>query len=155
MDKPILVKDVMVTKFKTISQEATIREASKILHRGGFSGAPVVNKKGAFVGIISEKDLFKALYPSYSEYYEEEIIPSLGPEEMEKWLAESSNKQIKNLVKEPITTTPETPLVKIGALMLAKNIHRLPVLKNGKLVGVISRRLIYRSIFNHLFGFGK
>lgn len=154
MPKILLVKDIMATKFVTIPARATVREAAEILHRGGFSGAPVVDEQGELVGVISEKDLFRALYPSYKEFYEQEsLIPKVDPDGMEEWLKEAGSKSIQEVIKKPITTTPDSPLVQIGALMLARSIHRLPVVDNGKLVGVISRRRLYRAIFNHLFGF--
>lgn len=151
----LLVKDIMLTKFITLPLSASLREAAEILHRGGFSGAPVADEQGKLVGVISEKDIFRALYPTYGEFYEqEEAVPTMGPENLEAWLKDAGSKKIKDiLIAEPITTTPDTPLVKIGAIMLARGIHRLPVLQNGKLVGMISRRRLYRAIFNHLFGF--
>lgn len=146
----------MIKKFTTIPFDATIKEAAEILHIGGFSGAPVVDEKGNLRGVISEKDLFRALYPSYGEFYEqEEMIPTMGPEEMQNWLIDAGDKKINDIVKDPITTSPDTPLVQVGALMLAQGIHRLPVLKNEKLIGIITRRDIYSAIFNYLFGFKK
>ena len=79
----------------------------------------------------------------------------MGPDEMQNWLLNASDKKIKNILKEPITTTPETPLVQVGALMLARGVHRLPVMENDKIVGIITRRGIYRAIFNYLFDFKK
>ncbi len=113
----------------------------------------MVNKAGDLVGVVSEKDIFRALYPTYGEFYAFEEIPAKSPDQMQEWLKEQGDKLIKDFMKEPITTTPETPLVKIAAIMMARNIHRLPVVENGKLLGMISRRVIYRAIFNTVFGF--
>ncbi|MDD5110468.1 MAG: CBS domain-containing protein [Patescibacteria group bacterium] len=154
--KILLVKDIMVKGLKTIPADATVREAAEILHRGEFSGAPVVDAKGNLVGVVSEKDLFGTLFPTYQEFYAQEaILPCCEPEGMETWLRESGNKKISEVVKKPITTTPDAPLVQIGATMMARGIHRLPVVQKGKLVGMISRRRLYRAIFKHLFGFKK
>ncbi len=153
MPKLLLVQDAMVKNLVTVPDSATVRQTAEIMHQGRFSGLPVVNEAGALVGVISEKDIFRALYPSYGEFYALEEIPAKSPEQMQDWLKEQGDKLIKDFMKEPITTTPETPLVKIGAVMMARNIHRLPVVDNGKLVGMISRRVIYRAIFNTVFGF--
>ena len=150
----ILVKDIMEKSVVTVSENKTIKEVAEILHKGGFSGCPVVNEQLRVIGVISEKDIFRSLYPSYDDYYRDVSIPTMGPSEMEAWLRESGSKKIKEILSgPPITTTPNTPLVKVGAIMLARNIHRLPVVDNDKLVGIITRRQLYRSLFNHLFKF--
>ncbi|TSC76246.1 MAG: putative signal-transduction protein containing cAMP-binding and CBS domain [Parcubacteria group bacterium Gr01-1014_31] len=154
MHRVLTVRDVMITKFTAIPRDATIRQAAELMHRGGFSGAPVVDSHGKLTGVISEKDLFRALYPTYGEFYAQEaLIPKMDPGGMEEWLRDEGAKPIAEFVKPAITTTPETPLVQIGAIMLARNIHRLPVLEDGRLVGMVSRRRLYQAIFNHLFGF--
>jgi CBS domain-containing protein len=156
MHKILKVKDIMRKKFTSIPYESSLKEAAQILHDGGFSGAPVTDKDGNLKGVISEKDLFRALYPSYGQFYEqEEMIPTMGADEMQNWLLDASDKKIKDIIKDPITTVPETPLVQVGALMLARGIHRLPVMENDKMVGIITRRDIYRAIFNFLFDFKK
>lgn len=155
-NKILLVKDIMVKNLTTIPEDATIRQAAEILHRGEFSGAPVVDAKGNLVGVISEKDLFASLYPTYQEFYAQEaVLPCCNPEGMEEWLRDAGNKKIFEIIKKPITTTPDAPLVQVGATMMARGIHRLPVVRKEKLVGMISRRSLYRAIFNHLFGFKK
>lgn len=154
MKNILLVKDIMATELVSIPYDATIKEAAEILHKGRFSGGPVIDKAGNLVGVISEKDLFRALYPTYREIYQEEDLSILlDPQNLEDWLKDAGGKKIKDILQKPITTTPQTPLVKAAAVMLARGIHRLPVLDNGKLVGIISRRSIYRRIFNHIFGF--
>lgn len=156
MHKLLKVKDIMVKKFISIPYESSLKEAAQILHEGGFAGAPVVDEGGNLKGVISEKDLFRALYPSYGEFYEQvEMIPTMDSDEMQNWLISASDKKIKDIIKEPITTTAETPLVQVGALMLAQGIHRLPVMDGGKMVGIITRRDIYSAIFNYLFEFEK
>jgi len=157
MLKVLLVKDYMEKKVVKIPLEATIFETMNILHEGGFSGAPVVDKKGKLVGVISEKDLFAALYPSYQEFYESgSLVPTLSPAELEAWLKSSGRKKIETLITgDPITTAPDEPLVKVGAVMIARNIHRLPVLKKGKLVGIITRHILYKTVFEYLFKLNK
>lgn len=156
MPTALLVRDVMSTKLATIPQSVTIREAAEMLHRGNFSGAPVVSPQGQLVGVISEKDLFSAMFPTYGQFYlQEELIPKMDAGGMEAWLRDAGAKPIAGLIKPPITTTPETPLVQVGAIMIARGIHRLPVVDGGKLVGIISRRELYRALFDHLFGFDR
>ncbi|MEK7077096.1 MAG: CBS domain-containing protein, partial [Patescibacteria group bacterium] len=59
------VKDVMGKDVVTVSPETTYEEAARLLDGHKISGLPVVDKGGNLVGMLSEKDLFKALYPKY------------------------------------------------------------------------------------------
>lgn len=152
----LLVRDIMVTRLTVIPESATIREAAAILHRGRFSGAPVVKADGSLVGVLSEKDLFRAMFPTYGQFYlQEELIPKMDAAGMEEWLRDAGGKPIRELLKPPITTTPDAPLVQVGAIMIARGIHRLPVVEEGRLVGLISRRELYRALFERLFGFTR
>lgn len=155
MNKVLLVKDIMIKKVITVKADATIQETAEILAKDGFSGAPVVNEYNELVGVISEKDLFKALYPSYKEFYLEDSLALLAdPDKMQELIQDKGAVKIKEIIEDkPITVTPETPLVRAGAIMLAKHVHRLPVIEKEKLVGLISRRDLYRTIFKELFKF--
>lgn len=140
------VSQVMSKKPITIIEDATLVEAAKVLIKKKISGAPVIDKRKKLVGVISEKDLFKALYPSYQDYYDD---PSawLDPEEMEKKAQEAANKKIKELMtKKIISVTSDTPVMRVGAIMLARGIQRVLVVDGGELRGLVSRRDIYQKV---------
>ncbi len=153
--KILKVRDVMSKKVATLTTDMTVKEAALVLVKNKMSGAPVLNKNKKLVGMVSEKDLFKALYPTYKELYIEESLQTLAdPEKMQDMIKSKGSKPVTTaLCKKLITTTPETPLVKIGAIMLSQSIHRLPVMsKAGNFLGIISREDLYRTIFKQFFG---
>lgn len=141
----------MKTNIITISRNATYEEAARILYNNKISGAPVVDENGEIVGLISEKDLFRVLYPLYKSFYENpEIYTDF--EERESKAQEIKDRSIENfMLKEVITVGPETPILRAGALMLARGISRLPVVENDRLIGIISRRDIYSAILKQNF----
>lgn len=155
MGKVLLVKDIMIKNVLTVSVESTVKEVSEFFCQHGFSGAPVVDQNNSLVGIISEKDLYVALYPGVEEVYQDDGFAFFSdPTAMEDRLKESSGKKIKEIMSKKIfTTTLEEPVVFIGAKMMAKGIHRLPVVEKNKLVGIISRRDVYQAIFKNIFNF--
>ena len=147
------VKEIMKKEVITVGPETKLVEAIKVMFKSRVSGLPIVNVRGMLVGILSEKDAFRSLHPSYKEYYE-------NPEsftDFEKMEREAI-KRIKHLKvkqamsREMITASLGTPILKVGALMLAKGIHRVPVIgKDRKLLGIVTRRDIYRGIFRKTF----
>jgi len=147
------VKNVVSKNVLCVNPETTYEESAKLMYENNFSGLPVIDNKGNLVGIISEKDLFRAMYPNYEDFIAnpEEYF---NHEEQEKRILEIKNNPIKMYMsKKVISISPETSLMAAGGIMLAHHIHRLPVLENEKLVGIVSREDIYKAILKHYLGF--
>jgi CBS domain-containing protein len=141
------VKNVMTRKVIMIKKGMTYEEVVKVFLKKKISGAPVVDEAGKLIGLVSEKDLFRVLYPFYKSFYE---CPELycDFEERENKIEEIKDHLVESfMTKEVMTVTPETPIMSTGALMLARGIHRLPVMENDEIVGLVSREDIYRRIF--------
>jgi CBS domain-containing protein len=155
MGKVLTVRDIMIKDVLTISTELTVKEVIEFFYQHGFSGAPVVDQAGNLVAVISEKDLYAALYPKAEEAYQDDgLVYFSDPEAMEDRLKDSGDKKIKEIIgKKVMTTTPDEPAIFVGAKMIAERINRLPVMENDKIVGIISRRDVYQAIFKHLFNF--
>jgi CBS domain-containing protein len=118
--KDIMNKIVTAAKKKTIGRDLAIKLLS-----GMYSGLPVIDDNGKVIGIVSEFDLLKALRDG-------------------KALEEVKAEDIMS--KNPICVSENTPIEEIIDLMVKNNIIRVPVVRNGTLVGVISRCDILSSI---------
>lgn len=141
------VKNVMTKKVITVKKGMTYQTVVKILLKNKISGAPVVDENGKLIGLISEKDLFRVLYPHYWNFYVNPEI-YLDLESRENKIKEIKNDPIDNFfIRDVISVSPETPIMTAGAIMLARGIHRLPVVENNKIVGIVSREDIYHRIF--------
>ena len=137
----------------TIYPEATLKEAVVMLLKYEISGLIVVNKENEVIGVISEKDIYRLIYPSYRDFYETpELFINFA--EMEKEIGKKDQVPVKDfMTSDVIKTIPDEYVMKVGAIMLAKQIHRLPVVdKRGRLVGVITRGSIYRNLFKKQLG---
>lgn len=146
------VKDIMYTDVACLKPTTTFIEAAELFLKHKISGAPVVDDAGKLVGVISEKDLFRAMYPSYKSFYTNPTPYVNNEDELEDSAKEAKNKQIDEImVKRVVTATPETSILKIGGLMVATGIHRVPVVENGKVVGMVSRGTIYRAVLQASF----
>lgn len=141
------VRDVMTTTIITVSPAATYEETARILRENGVSGVPVVGENGTIFGIISEKDLFRALFPRYEEYTLEPHPAYLNQEAQEKEIEALRRQPVANFMNpKVITIEANAPILHAGGLMLARGLHRLPVVENGTMVGIVSREDIYGVI---------
>ncbi len=124
----IKAEDIMTKKVITISHNTSIREADEILKKKKITGLPVIDKNGEMVGIVSEKHLL-SIYDVKGEEVDQYAFRL--PHEYRTWVEEI-------MTKEVISVTEETPLKEICELMVKNHIHRVPVLREKKVVGIIS-----------------
>jgi len=146
------VKEIMKTGIISLDPNLSCKEAARVFLENKISGAPVINARGELVGIISEKDIFRGLFPCYRDFYE---APDayLDFEELEADAAAAAKESVsKVMITRLITASPETPILKVAAQMLSSGIHRLPVVDGGKLAGIVTRRDIYRAIMRKYLG---
>ena len=112
------VHDVINKDVLTISANVTVEEAIRRLVENHISGMPVVDEEEQLVGIISEFQLLETLY-----------------------FPEIRGMLVRDVMtKDVLTVAPNTMLSDATSLLVAHRIRRLPVVDNGKVVGVVSRR---------------
>jgi CBS domain-containing protein len=141
----------MTHSVQTLQPTQTVEDAARFFIKHNVKGAPVV-EAGKVVGIVSEKDIFRALYPSVTEYYNN---PELWMEEVElegnaKTVAAKKVSEI--MTREPITAPPDTPVMQAGAMMLAHRVHRIIVIESGRLVGIATRSDVFKNVFKKFLG---
>lgn len=147
----MLVRDVMQQVTVVLPATLTWKEAAQELLTHKVSSACVVDEQGKLVGILSEKDLFRGMFPSYAEWNEEPHA-FLDPEELEAQASKTAEKHVGEVMSARLlTTTPKTPLVRVGGMMVASGVHHVPVLDEGVIVGMVGRGDIYRAILQKYF----
>lgn len=145
------VKNLMSKEFTVLRPESTYEEAVLLFYKKNLRGAIVVDENDALVGYLSEKDLFRVLYPFYKSFYEHPENYVNGEKREEK-VDEVRYHQIGEFMSRSVlTVTPDMPIMNAGALMLANRVHQFPVVEGKKVVGVISRDMIYRRVFENHF----
>lgn len=146
------VKELMEQHTASVTPESTYEEAARILYSNDVSGVPVIDSQEKVVGFVSEKDIVRILYPWYRSFYESpESYTDM--EARESKTGEIRNTKVEVFMKRNIlTVSPEDQIMKACSVMLAHDINRLPVVENGKVVGMVSRHSIYKVILKKNFG---
>lgn len=140
----------MITKVITVPERATLLETAKILSEHNVSGAPITNAQGILIGIISEKDIFKALYPSHAEFYDSPGV-WIDLDQLEERTVEAADKPIVDLMtREVVTVNPDASLMQVGSIMLVRGIHRVVVVgQDNTILGIVTRKDIYHNILKN------
>ena len=144
----IKVKDVM-KKPIVVNPNDDIRDVIRLFRENKISGAPVV-EDGRLVGIISESDIVKTItthneaidliLPSPLDLIELPLKTTLKIEEFKEDIEKALKTKVRDVMtKNVITISPDETINDAAKLMIENNIKRLPVVENGKLVGVITR----------------
>jgi acetoin utilization protein AcuB len=123
----------------TVTEKTPVDEALRIMREKKVRRLPVLNKKGAMVGIVAEKDI---LYASPSP------ATSLSIHEIHYLVSKLTVGEI--MKKEVFTVTDDTPLEEAARIMADNQIGALPVLHGGKLVGIITETDIFKAFLELL-----
>jgi CBS domain-containing protein len=111
-------KDIMTREVVTVSPSLPVKMLANLLIKNQISGAPVADKKGQIVGLVSETDLIA-----------------------------KKGKQVKTIMSNKVVQiTEETPVEEIARLMTAHKIRRLPVMRGKSLLGIVSRADVVGAI---------
>ncbi len=135
----MLVKDRMTPEPHIISPDTPVAEALNLMRQYNIRRLPILNKKGALVGIVSEKDL---LYASPS--------PATSLSVYEVGYLLSKLKVEKVMTRNPVTVDAQVPLEEAAKIMIDNRVGGLPVVEDHKLVGVITETDIFKVLLEML-----
>ncbi|MHB9075142.1 MAG: CBS domain-containing protein [Desulfobaccales bacterium] len=143
-------RNIMTIDVLTVSPETSISELSKLLENRKIGGVPVVDKDGRLVGVITQSDLVERArdleMPPAINILDLHIylqIPSHLFHKVEKMLGTTVG---DCMTENPVTVAPDTPVSKVAALMAKQKVHTLPVVEGTKLVGIIGKMDLVRSM---------
>jgi CBS domain-containing protein len=143
-------KDIMTKEVVSVSPETEIIQAAKILLDKHVNGLPVVDRKGHLVGLICQSDLVaqqkRMPLPSVFNLLDG-FIPLSSPKHYEREIGKISATTVSQaMTQDPVTVGPEMSLEDVATLMVEKGFHTIPVLDGGKLVGVIGKEDVLRTL---------
>jgi CBS domain-containing protein len=137
-------RDVMVTDVITVKPQDSVRHVAALLLERGISAAPVVD--GRLVGIVSEGDLMRRAEIGTQRRRSWWLELLSGPDvRAQDFIRAHAQKVADVMTREVVTATEDTPLAEIATVLEKRGIKRVPIVRDGRVVGIVSRRNILQA----------
>jgi CBS domain-containing protein len=147
------VREFMVRDLTAVSPDATLREVAKILARRRLAGLPVVDEKQRLVGFISEADIIHSIVPSHGQK-EQMFLRNFA--ELTRKMSQVGERKVRDYMTQNVETVREDDdIYALADLMLGNNYKSLPVVREGRLVGIVSRAEVARAMMEETEGSGE
>jgi CBS domain-containing protein len=143
----MLASDVMVRNVATVHPDTDVADAIKLLAEHDVSALPVLDDAGNLVGMLSEADLIHRVEIGTEKHRPWWVEAVTGASTLATEFAKSHGKKVGEVMATGVISVSEgTPLSEIAALFERKRIKRVPVVKDGKLVGIVSRSNLIQAL---------
>jgi len=154
----ITARDIMTTQLTTLTPDMEFTQAVRTLLDKHYNGAPVVDREGNLVGILCRSDLVaqqkKLPVPTLLTLLDSFVRLPTG-KQLEKQARKIAALTVgEAMTEDPVTVEPDTTISTIAALMVDSNLHTLPVVENGQLVGIIGKEDILKTLLTGPSGRG-
>ena len=138
------VRELMTPEVLTVSPETPLKDVAAILAEHGISGLPVCDAEGRVLGVVSEGDiLFKA--QGQRERHGGALAWLVDGSRLQDTAKQDARTAGEAMTSPPITITPDRPAAAAARIMLDRGVNRLPVVRDGTLVGIVTRADLVRA----------
>lgn len=143
----MLAMDVMHADPVTVQPDDTVEHAARLMLQYAVSGLPVVDRDGALVGIVTEGDLMHRVENDTDRCPPLWQLIFASPGRMAHEFVKSTGRQVEDVMTREVVTVPDTALLaEIAELFERHHIKRVPVMRDGRMVGVVTRADLLRSL---------
>ena len=144
------VSEIMTRDVITVSPDTPVAEAAKLLLEKRVNGLPVVDEDNVLVGIICQSDIItqqkKLPLPTYFTLLDG-LIPLTSLGSVERQINKMSATEVKDaMTVDPVSVSPDSDIQEVANLMVEKNFHTIPIVRDGKLVGIVGKEDILRML---------
>ena len=148
----LTARDIMTTDLITLTPDIEITRAARILLDHRINGAPVVDDAGGLVGILCQSDLIaqqkKLPIPTLFTFLDG-LIQITSTKQIEKQVQKIAALTVAEaMTREPVAVRPDTGLEAVAALMVDNGFHTLPVTEGDRLVGIIGKEDVLRTLLS-------
>jgi CBS domain-containing protein len=140
-------KDIMTSPVLSVEPDAAILQAVRIMLQRRISGLPVMDSEGRLLGIVTEGDLLRRAETGTQRKRGGWLEFLVGPGKLAEEYAHAHGRKVQDVMTpDPLTITEDTPLDEIVRLMEKRQIKRLPVIREQKVVGIVSRANLVHAL---------
>lgn len=138
LEPQLTVRDIMTERPRSVGVDAPLRSAVMDMRRSGVGALPVVDEENRVIGLLSERELLRHLL---SHYLPRAGGPRVGPP------GAAARRTVRDVMtRQVLCVSPHQPLAEVASLMLNKDVERVPVVRDGILVGFLTRGDIVRKL---------
>jgi CBS domain-containing protein len=139
--------DIMVSPVITVGPDRTVQDVAEILLENRISAVPVVSKDGNLLGIVSEGDLIRRIEIDTERRPSRWLALLIGSQPLAAEFVKSHAHSVADVMTREVIVAPaDTPLRDIATLLERNGIKRVPIVRNGKLVGIVSRANLIQAL---------
>jgi CBS domain-containing protein len=139
--------DVMVTNVISVTPDVLVQDVAYILLSNRISAVPIVDDEGELLGIVSEGDLMRRSETGTGRHRPWWLAMLTGRDIRALDYAKEHSRRITDVMtSKVVTATPDTPLRDIATLLEKNGIKRVPIVKDGKMVGIVSRANLLQAL---------
>lgn len=140
LPEQLLVRDLMSERPRTAHPDTPLREAARDMMAAGLGALPVVDEDGRLLGLLSERELVRHLLIT-------QVIQDRAARPHAPAGAVAGHKTVRDVMtRQVLCVGPEQPIAEVASLMSNKNVERVPVVREGRLVGFLTRGDIVRKL---------
>jgi CBS domain-containing protein len=140
-------REIMSLEVVSVRPDASILEAVRLMLQNRISGLPVVDRQGMLVGVVTEGDFLRRAETGTQRKRTRWIEFFMGPgESADEYVHTHGRKVADVMTPTPITITEDTRLDEIVSLMEQRSVKRLPVVRQGRVVGIVSRANLLHAL---------
>lgn len=139
--------DIMTTNVITVYPETEVREIARLLLKNRISAVPVVDAGQHVLGIVSEGDLMRRAESDTNKRHSWWLEAIFSNQDRSKEYIKTHGRKASDVMtRDPIGVTEDTPLYEIAELLEKNHIKRVPVTRDGQLVGIVSRANVLHGL---------
>ena len=141
LPEQLTVRDVMTDHPRTVPADTPLKEAARMLVRTGLGALPVVDDERHVLGMVSEREVIRHLL-STQVFTGVDVRSAIAPGTAARSVRDVMSRQV-------MCVAPEQPIAEVASLMSNKDVDRVPVVREGRLVGFLTRGDIVRKLIGN------
>ena len=141
LPEQLTVRDVMTDHPRTVLADTPLKEAARTMVRAGLGALPVIDDERRVVGMVSEREVIRHLLTT-QVFSGADVRSTLSPLSGPRTVRDVMSRQV-------MCVAPEQPIAEVASLMSNKDVDRVPVVREGQLVGFLTRGDIVRKLIGN------